>query len=60
MIASLDVGSVAEKEVNYGVQVTADEDGREHFFGSGTRNAQTDFTNSRTSPGKSRRLLTST
>lgn len=43
MIAALDVGSVYEKETNYGTQVTADEAGREHFFGNGTKNAQTDF-----------------
>lgn len=46
MIAALDVGSVYEKEVNYGTQVTADADGEEHFFGSGTKNAQTDFNGS--------------
>jgi hypothetical protein len=43
MIASLDVGAVYEKEVNYGTQVSADPDGHEHFFGNGTKNAQTDF-----------------
>ena len=52
MIASLDVGSVFEKEVNYGTQVTADEDGAEHFFGSGTKNAQTDFVDPSASPGE--------
>lgn len=44
MIASLDVGSVVEKEVNYGTRVSADADGHEHFWGNGTKNAQTDFT----------------
>ena len=43
MIASLGVRSVAEKEVNYGTQVSADANGAEHFYGNGTRNAQTDF-----------------
>ena len=45
MIAALDVGSVYEKETNYGAQVTADKDGREHFVQNGTKtkNAQTDF-----------------
>lgn len=43
MIATLDVGSVFEKEVDYGTQVTADKDGKEHFFGNGTMNARTDF-----------------
>ena len=52
MIAALDVGSVSLKEVNYGVQWTADADGAEHFFGSGTQNAQTDFTDGGSSPGK--------
>jgi hypothetical protein len=38
------VESVFEKEVNYGAQVTADQDGKEHFVPSmGTKNAQTDF-----------------
>lgn len=43
MIAALDVGSVYEKETDYGTQVTADEAGRENFFGNGTTNAKTDF-----------------
>jgi len=43
MIAGMDVGSVYQKEVNYGTQITADPDGSEHFFGGGTKNAQTDF-----------------
>ena len=43
MIAALDVGSVYEKETDYGTQVTADEAGRESFFGNGTMNARTDF-----------------
>jgi len=51
MIAALDVGSVFEKEVNYGTQVTADKNGDEHFFGAGTKNAQTDFTDN-DSPNK--------
>lgn len=50
MIAALDVGSVYEKEVSYGTQVTADADGTEHFFGSGTMNARTDFSNATSSP----------
>lgn len=41
MIAALDVESVLEKEVDYGTQITADSDGKEHFFGSGTKNALT-------------------
>jgi hypothetical protein len=52
MIASLDVGAVALKETNFGTQWTADPDGSEHFFGSGTKNAQTDFTDRGSSPGK--------
>lgn len=43
MIASLGVGSVYEKLTAYGTQVSADADGREHFFGGGTRNARTAF-----------------
>mmetsp|Transcript_891 Transcript_891/g.1917 ORF Transcript_891/g.1917 Transcript_891/m.1917 type:complete len:107 (-) Transcript_891:159-479(-) len=43
MIAALDVGSVYEKEIDYGTQVTANEAGRESFFGNGTKNARTDF-----------------
>jgi hypothetical protein len=45
MIAALDVGSVYEKETNYGAHVTADKDGRENFVQNGTKtkNAQTDF-----------------
>ena len=50
MVAGLDVDAVKEKEINYGTQVTADENGREHFFGNGTKNAETDFVNSQTSP----------
>eukprot|EP00756_Hemistasia_phaeocysticola_P067366 Hpha_TRINITY_DN9913_c0_g1::TRINITY_DN9913_c0_g1_i1::g.140353::m.140353 len=51
MIAALDVGSVFEKEVNVGTQITVDADGTEHFFGSGTRNALTDF-NDNNAPSK--------
>ena len=43
MIAALDVGSVYEKEVDYGTQATANEAGRESFFGNGTKNARTAF-----------------
>lgn len=43
MIAALDVGSVYEKEIMYGIHVTADDAGRENFFGNGTKNAQSDF-----------------
>ena len=43
MIAALDVGSVLEKETNYGTQITADPSGAEHFFGTGTKNALTTF-----------------
>lgn len=43
MIAALDVGSVYEKETDYGTQVSADEAGRESFFGNGTKNARTEF-----------------
>jgi hypothetical protein len=53
MIAALDVGSVFEKEVNYGTRVTADEGGKEHFSPpNGTKNAQTDFADAATSPAK--------
>ena len=54
MIASLDVASVFEKEVDYGTQITADPDGKEHFFGNGTKNALTDFIDPSSSPGKIR------
>ena len=43
MIAALDVGSVLEKETDYGTQITADPSGAEHFFGTGTKNALTTF-----------------
>ena len=55
MIAALDVGSVFEKEVNYGCAVSANAAGQESFAsGAGTRNAQTDFTDGGSSPGKIR------
>eukprot|EP01050_Picozoa_sp_SAG11_P016926 SAG11_NODE_2371_length_3446_cov_12.195100_3_plen_320_part_00 len=41
MIAGLGVGSVKEREIDYGTQWSADKDGAEHFFGSGTKNAKT-------------------
>jgi hypothetical protein len=43
MIAGLGIDSVFEKYTDQGTQVTADADGREHFFGSGTKNARTGF-----------------
>jgi hypothetical protein len=43
MIAGLGVGSVNETEIDHGAQWTADADGRERFFGSGTKNAKTTF-----------------
>lgn len=53
MIATLDVGSVYEKEKSYGTQVTADKGGKEHFFGNGTRNAKTGFNiSAANAPGK--------
>ncbi len=42
--------NIEEKEINYGTQVTADAEGKEHFFGNGTKNAQTDFVDGQTSP----------
>jgi len=56
MIAAMDVGSVYEKEVDVGTQVTADPSGEEHFFGNGTRNARTDF-NDGNAPAKIRQAI---
>ena len=57
MIAALDVGSVAEKETDCGTQATADPSGEEHFFGTGTRNCLTNFTDTATSPGNIRNTI---
>jgi len=57
MIASLDVSSVFEKETDYGTQITADPNGKEHFFGNGTKNALTDFVDRSTSPDNIRKAI---
>ena len=57
MIASMNVESVYEKEIDVGTNVTADDNGRESFFGSGTLNAKTDFTDDQTSPNNIRTAI---
>jgi hypothetical protein len=57
MIASMNVESIYEKEIDVGTNVTADDNGRESFFGSGTLNAKTDFTDDQTSPNNIRTAI---